>query len=946
MSFDKEARNALARMVTACRKRLIEDVTDQLRGIFGLHPDGTVLALHQLAYLSEEQKVDAQALRELLDHFVAGAAGTEEERWRAAYERLVLEIAFTILNRLVALRLCEVRGLAIECVRKGMASDGFRLFERLSGGSLGTLYQTYHLFLESLFDELAVDLGMLFDRTMPQSAIFPNERCLEDVLALLNDANMASLWTQDETIGWVYQYFNPPEERRAMREASSTPRNSRELAVRNQFFTPRYMVEFLTDNTLGRIWYEMGRGETHLKEDCRYLVRRPNEIFLDPGQQPPPAESDDKNLSQEELIKQPFYILHREKKDPHDIKVLDPACGSGHFLLYAYDLFETIYREAWEDEYSPRSEATGKRLCEDYETRDDLLKALPDLILRHNLYGIDIDSRACQIAALALWLRVQRTYQALGLKPNERPPITKTNIVCAEPMPGEIDMLREFTAGLTPKVLGQLVEVVFEKMKLAGEAGSLLEIEEEIHDAVEEAKAEYQRELRQRQDEESYLPGMAPPREPTLFEDLTDDEFWTRAENDIVDALELYAQQAENGQSFRRRLFADDTAQGFAFVDVCRKRFDVVLMNPIFGEASSSSSTYFASEYPTWNGNILCAFIQRAWEMLCPLGAEGVICDRTAIVKSTYEGFRRTVLLPDKRLSVLADLGWEVLDANVEVTTMMLRHGLDCEGTFVDVRPVSVHEKGENIENALKGFVAGDNSTSVVLESGTAFQKLPNAVIGYDFPDFLRAAFAEARSLEEIGFKAYQGHALRAEKHFRVWWEIPLPSPVGFLTRMFNGAGFSPYSTSLHDCVIAPTPLEFLPKDTSTVLRNREVQLMPGVCFGKRGEYFCAHVLPKSHIFTVEGQSIPITDPRLALDLLGLLNTPLVRLSLNKYCGQHKYSGYINLFPYRYLPDTSDVRAHVKSAIMAHMEARSLDESQSFFLSYFLVIQSASIHTQ
>jgi hypothetical protein len=277
MSFDKEARNALARMVTACRKRLIEDVTDQLRGIFGLHPDGTVLILDQLAYLSEEQKVDAQALRELLNHFVAGAAGTEEERWRAAYERLVLEISFTILNRLVALRLCEERGLVLECVRKDMASDGFRLFERLSGGALGTRYQTYCVFLESLFDELAIDLGMLFDRTMPRSAIFPSERCLEDVLALLNDANMASLWIQDETIGWVYQYFNPPEERRAMREKSPAPRNSRELAVRNQFFTPRYVVEFLTDNTLGRIWYEMRRGQTHIQEDCRYFVRRPNE---------------------------------------------------------------------------------------------------------------------------------------------------------------------------------------------------------------------------------------------------------------------------------------------------------------------------------------------------------------------------------------------------------------------------------------------------------------------------------------------------------------------------------------------------------------------------------------------------------------------------------------------------------------------------------------------
>jgi hypothetical protein len=474
----------------------------------------------------------------------------------------------------------------------------------------------------------------------------------------------------------VYQYFNPPEERRAMREASSAPRNSRELAVRNQFFTPRYVVEFLTDNTLGRIWYEMRKGKTCLKEDCRYLVRRPNEIFLDPGQPPPPTESDDKNLSQEELIKQPFYILHRQKKDPRDIKVLDPACGSGHFLLCAYDLFEAIYQEAWEDEYSPRSEATGKCLCEDYETRDDLLKALPDLILRHNLYGIDIDSRACQIAALALWLRAQRAYQSRGLKPIDRPPINKTHIVCAEPMPGEIDMLREFTAGLTPKVLGQFVEVVFEKMKLAGEAGSLLKIEEEIRDIVKQAKVEYQKELKRRQDEDGYLPGMVPPRDPTLFDfvDLTDDDFWNRAERDITDALEEYARQAENGQPFQRRLFADDTAQGFALVDICRQRFDAILMNPPFGEASTRSRAYLYQSIPSSAQDLFAAFVVRGNQMLSSGGRIGAITNRLAMFKDLLQSWRLNVMLSeDFQLTTVGDLGYGVLDdAMVEAAAYVI----------------------------------------------------------------------------------------------------------------------------------------------------------------------------------------------------------------------------------------------------------------------------------
>src|SRR5216683_8241012 len=121
---------------------------------------------------------------------------------------------------------------------------------------------------------------------------------------------------------------------------------------------------------------------------------------------------------------------------------------------------------------------------------EDLRRGVPGLILAHNLHGIDIDVRASQIAALALWLRCQRAYQDLGLK-KERPRITRSNFVCAEPMPGEEQMLKDFVAQLEPKLLGQLVEVVFDKMKLAGEAGSLLKIEEEIQDAVAAARKQW-----------------------------------------------------------------------------------------------------------------------------------------------------------------------------------------------------------------------------------------------------------------------------------------------------------------------------------------------------------------------------------------------------------------------------------------------------------------------
>ena len=129
------------------------------------------------------------------------------------------------------------------------------------------------------------------------------------------------------------------------------------------------------------------------------------------------------DATQDELLRSPVLIAHRAKKDPREIKILDPACGSGHFLLYCFDLLLTIYEEAYNDP------DLGPALQTDFPKLEDLRRNVPRLILAHNLHGIDIDLRASQIAALALWLRCQRAYQEMGLK-KDRPKINRSNFVC------------------------------------------------------------------------------------------------------------------------------------------------------------------------------------------------------------------------------------------------------------------------------------------------------------------------------------------------------------------------------------------------------------------------------------------------------------------------------------------------------------------------------------
>ena len=588
--MDKDTRNILRNTIVDCRRLLEKALSDILQGQFGIHGSGQVEPYAQMSHLSGEDRQYRAEIIAHLEHIKAGGFKAPD-----AVSQLVREVAFTHLNRLAAFKLMEERGLIREAVKRGHKSRGFIFYladhpadEALhNGGQVDTAYRNFLLWLAETH---AAEISVLFSPQDPANRLFPPQKALDPVLNLLNDDKLKSIWAEDETIGWIYQYFTPKELRDKARKESSAPRNSYELSFRNQFYTPRYVVEFLVDNTLGRIWYEMRQSKTELAEKCHYLVRRYDEVWLaerekdgrqrqsqtqadaafffgESDQEIPPfetgqeehwlgqtaentytfqSETDDAamrlhyfahlnrpfnwtddprqedwsallaelnqgdpqqpvegktqdlwdcalavaradrfnegvfsanleaiarianelrrrvlqtrqaDLPQADLLKLPVFIPFRKAKDPRELKIIDPACGSGHFLLYCFDLLEIIYREAYED-----PAPVFVRLREDYPDRTEFERDLPRLILLHNLHGIDIDLRACQITALALWLRAQRTFKAQGLKPADRPKIWRANIVCAEPMPGERELLDEFVTALQPLALGEMVKECF-----------------------------------------------------------------------------------------------------------------------------------------------------------------------------------------------------------------------------------------------------------------------------------------------------------------------------------------------------------------------------------------------------------------------------------------------------------------------------------------------------
>jgi hypothetical protein len=864
---DKDTRNAIERATQRARKLLEEDFAAQLEGDFDVHRDGKVAAKAG-RHLSARQAIQRERIVAAIEH--KRAAGFKPED---AGRDDLRDAAFTTFNRFVALKMLEARELVRECITKGEQSAGYYEFCGMAPG-LPLLPDSagYRLYIESLFDELSTEVKVLFDRRDPSSVLWPRRATFEQLLELLNAAELANVWGEDETIGWVYQFFNGQDERRRMREESQTPRNSRELAVRNQFFTPRYVVQFLTDNTLGRIWYEMRDTMTVLAERCDYMVRKP-------GKESAP----------------------RAKKDPRDLRVLDPACGSGHFLLYAFDLLIAIYEEAYTDPKSPKSEATGRTLVEDYPSLDALRKAIPGLVLAKNLHGVDIDPRCAQIAQLALWMRAQKAYRDFGIGRAERAQIRRSNIVVAEPLVADDQIVAEFVAKLGDVELGRVFTGLVESLNLAGDLGLLIRVEHLVG-----------RDSQTRRGQTGNL--FAPPEER------------------IRDALARFVADEGSRSNTRRRLFAEDAAHGVGLLSVAETRFDVVLMNPPFGAATEKSKQRIEAEWPLWNDNLAAAFVLRGMSFLADGGCLGCLCDTSIWQKNSYEPFRVRIS-KDAPPSHFAWLGWGVLDANVDVAATCLSNVASDESiVWADQRKAESKDKSQSFS---------DEFIEVPLEQ---LQSVPFAAF---------TALGESESLKGLLFRqsfgiARQGIAVPdAPRFIRLFWEVPeiKQSTERKWCWLSHGGEYSPFYRDY--CFVInwkdggqevkadiTTRYPYLKGNWGWVARNSEYYFRPGLAYGKRTDNLSTQIAPAGMVFSNEGSGIfplPLVDPWL---LLAVTNSPEVSQQLNSYCGQHKYSGYIDKLRLPGVDDaTKEQLAHIAGAAFSQkLQAVSqLVETSPFF---------------
>jgi hypothetical protein len=440
---------------------------------------------------------------------------------------------------------------------------------------------------------------------------------------------------------------------------------------------------------------------------------------------------------------------------------------------------------------------------------------------------------------------------------------------------------QEFSPDEQPAFM-HLLETIFNQMTLAGEVGSLLRIEADIRAVIADAKRLWKKGPHYEQASLFYLPSGA-PNQAELGPDLsgiTDRQFWVHAEQRIYEALQRYAEHAEKGDGFQRRLFAYDAAQGFAFIDLCRKHYDAVVMNPPFGKCSQGSAGYYEEAYTEFKSDIGIAFVDR-FTRLSASCCVGAITSRAFLASDSLDEWRKERLLKSAPLHSMLDLGYGVLDdAMVEAAAYVVDTSYSAEAPRGFVRALECRDK----ERAVSAFFESGEATDDLLfflHEIIDFRVVPLAVICYWLPASLLHKIKQLPPLHESSGAARHGLVTTDDWRFlRLTWEISPCTMRGggakYWKLLAKGGEYKPFWDDIHICVDWTGDGDYLKTflaekrlrtqgsaDWSPWLNHSEHYGIEGLTYPERTTSdFCPRILPAEVIFSSTGQAIQFNQSR------------------------------------------------------------------------------------
>ena len=488
------------------------------------------------------------------------------------YDQVIDEITYTWFNRFVALKFMEVNGyLPVkvfssdepekpepDILTKSLKLD-FLNIDRdtvIDLKSVGKDEELYKYLTLSLCNYLNDIMPFLFEPIEDYTELlFPGKLLHTDsILKDLNDIIKEDDWKEVEVIGWIYQDYIAPRKEKVFKDLKKNIKISKEnIPAATQLFTPHWIVRYLVENSLGRLWM-LNRPHSRLFEQMEYYIK------------PEQTETD-------------FLRIN----SPEEIRICDPACGSGHMLVYAFDLLYSIYEE------------------EGYAHSE-----IPENILSHNLFGIEIDKRASELAAFALTMKARKKQHNFLRNP------VQPNICALQSISFEDDELRSYIATIGSNLFTTELQSTLLQFEEADNFGSL------IRPAITNVS-----DIRHMLNEKN------------LSGNLT--HFTTHQK--VLKVLEQ--------------------------VDYLSPKYHVVIANPPYmgGKGMNARLKTFAKDnYPSSKSDFFAMFIERNLDMVMQKGMVAMITMQSWMFLSSFEKLRENILNNDTILS-MAHLGPRAFDS-------------------------------------------------------------------------------------------------------------------------------------------------------------------------------------------------------------------------------------------------------------------------------------------
>jgi hypothetical protein len=516
--------------------------------------------------------------------------------YAAARREAISECVFTLFNRLAAIKVMEDRELFPEVIRRraehGNLSYAHQQWleehpEERSAERMGLKHFLQFKFQE-LFDTYQIPI---YSDDCPY-AVFPTADELDEIINTMNaieqDADCgADIWKGDDILGWLYENFNTAE-KLALKDSGDKTEYDK-VSLQSQVYTPRWVVKFLVDNTLGKMYLEMYPDSKFTvdadTEQVKYLI----------------ANAPKKKV--------------RRPKPIQDIHLIDPACGSGNFLIYAFTLFYDLYIDQIENYKA------------DISRRD-----IPRLIVENNLYGVDLDERAVQLTQTALYIKAMELKGRRGQMP------AKTHVVSTHfelPTYEDMEMSFEMGDGKWNDKQKETLHEIWEDLRNAYKFGSLVRVKEKFEALIpdEEERGLF---------DEEFLQGIFAFKNHAMTILRNQTALWNgKGAND-------YAHSKVN--------------DAMTFLDILSNPFDIAVANPPYTDSANFGpelKAFVEENYRKplkFNINLYATFIKRCCELTDEDGKIGMIHPHTFMFIKTFEDVRE-FMIEKTHINVMVDYG-------------------------------------------------------------------------------------------------------------------------------------------------------------------------------------------------------------------------------------------------------------------------------------------------